>query len=138
VPVVFEAVAEAVAAEGHDLVGGGNSPKHAGLCQSWANNGFAAGFDDTRTDKESRPLKGGLPSPQQLAQRGGPGTRHRGASGHFHGFSMQTACLAQAAQDHLQQLFYFLDDFLLDRRRRFFPAGKDLALPPDAGRRSFR
>ena len=59
-PAVFEAAAAAVAAECHDLVGSGNSPKHAGLFQSLANDRFAAGFDDTRTDKESLPLKLGI------------------------------------------------------------------------------
>ena len=62
----------------------------------------------------------GLRRGQQLAEHGGPGTMHRGPRSRLDGFEVEGAAAAPAAEDHLEQLIYFLGDFLLDRFGRFF------------------
>src|ERR1039458_7274572 len=51
-PVVLEAVVEVAASQGDDGVGSADRPEHAGLFETRADYGFAAGFDDARADEQ--------------------------------------------------------------------------------------
>src|ERR1039457_1175972 len=51
-PVVLEAVVDVAASQGNDGVGSADRPEHAGLFETRADYGLAAGFDDTRADEQ--------------------------------------------------------------------------------------
>jgi hypothetical protein len=50
-PVVFEFIADAVAAKGYDGVDSAYGPEHAGSLEPGTNHGFATGFDNTGADE---------------------------------------------------------------------------------------
>jgi len=57
---------------------------------------------------------------EHARQHGGSGAVHGVARGGFDSLQIETAGMALAGGDHLQQSSYFGGDFLLDRRGRFF------------------
>jgi hypothetical protein len=57
---------------------------------------------------------------QELFERGGAGSVHRAASGHFDGFQIHRAAALRVPENNAQQSVYFLNDFLPDRVGRFF------------------
>ena len=65
---------------------------------------------------------------QQLLEQLCAGLAPRRSRGRLQRFQIPAMILAPGGEDHRQQLFYFLGDFLLDRRGRFFPrAASDAA-----------
>lgn len=49
------------------MIGTPNGPLHAGLLQAMTDGGFAAGFDDARTDEERLTAEVGITHPLRIA-----------------------------------------------------------------------
>jgi len=58
-----------------------------------------------------------------LGERGGTRPMQGRAYDSLHGFQVDGSRLAAALENHLQKLFYFAGDLLVDRLRRFFSSG---------------
>ena len=59
------------------MIGTPNGPLHAGLLQAMTDGGFAAGFDDARTDEERLTAEVGITHPLRIALKVVQGTVNR-------------------------------------------------------------
>ena len=74
---------------------------------------------------------------EHAGKQGGTGTMHGVARRRFDGLQVEAARLPLTGTKNLQQRVYFGGDYLLDRRRRFFPGASRIPPPGELGR-SFR
>ena len=71
---------------------------------------------------------------QQFAEPGSCDPVHSRTCHHFHSLQIQRPGLATAREEHMQPLVYFVGDFLMDRKSRFFSSGVQVLSWDSSGR----